>query len=335
MNATIYVNRGETAILACKTFRSAAADRDRGLKRVWRKAGAQDPLGFTDRIWSLQDELRVRNVVVQDSGNYTCTVANMRAQDSVSYELVVQDVPGMPRLEVKSANADSLDVKLEARSAGPSLPVVSCSFFYKQMYGVLNEVLLPGNHEGDFRVRELECGRTYQVYARCANRLGTGAISRQFSQRTLGEKPEIPPESAFVHPSNDSVRLDLFAWNAETCPVTYFVVDYRKRRVRKRKPKRANFSVYRLCRTSIGRWCPTIWNCGRAASLYGTSAQRRTTSCACGQTTPPAPPNASSPSRRRRGAGRVRGWARPGRPWTRGERTAEVAAPAAAARSSW
>ena len=109
----------------------------------------------------MQDELRVRNAVVQDSGNYTCTVANMRAQDSVTYELVVQDVPGMPRLEVKSANADSVDVKLEGRSAGPSLPVVSCRLFYKQMYGILREILVPGNHEGDVSVGELECGRTY------------------------------------------------------------------------------------------------------------------------------------------------------------------------------
>ena len=47
MNETVYVNRGETARLACRTFRSV----DRGMKRVWRKDGAEDLLGFSDRIW--------------------------------------------------------------------------------------------------------------------------------------------------------------------------------------------------------------------------------------------------------------------------------------------
>ena len=228
MNETVYVNRGETARLACKTFRSV----DRGMKREWRKEGAEDLLGFSDRIWSVQDELRVRNAVTQDSGNYTCTVTNIRGEAEVTYELIVQDVPGLPSLEVKAVNADSFKVELDAIALAPRLPVLSCSVFYKQMYGILSEIIVPGNHEGDINVVDLECGRTYQVYARCANGLGAGAISQQISQSTLGEKPKIPAESSFVHPSNDSVRLDLFAWNAETCPVSYFVVDYRQRLVR-------------------------------------------------------------------------------------------------------
>ena len=32
----------------------------------------------------------------------------------------------------------------------------------------------------------------------------------------------------FVHPSNTSVRLDLFTWNKQSCPVDYFIVSYRK-----------------------------------------------------------------------------------------------------------
>ena len=228
MNETVYVNRGETASLACKTFRSG------GMKRTWRKEGAgEEPLGFSDRIWQVQDELRVRNAVAQDSGNFTCTVTNIRGMAEVTYELIVQDVPGLPRLGVKTVNADSLKFELHHAAGSPRLPVLSCSVFYKQMYGILSEVLVPGNLEGEnVVVGELECGRTYQVYARCANGLGLGAMSQQISQKTLGEKPEIPSEESFVHPSNDSVRLDLFAWNAETCPVSYFVVDYRKRLVR-------------------------------------------------------------------------------------------------------
>ncbi len=67
---------------------------------------------------------------------------------------------------------------------------------------------------------------------RCSNVLGPGSISSQLSHQTLGMAPKVPNESRFVHPSNDSVRLDLFLWNNDTCPITYFVVEYKGLRVR-------------------------------------------------------------------------------------------------------
>jgi hypothetical protein len=147
------------------------------------------------------------------------------------------DVPEIPRLEVKTVNADTMHIRLDvSKSAAKAqnLPLLSCSVFYKQMYGSLNEILLPGNHGGEVTVTGLECGRAYQIYARCTNAIGMGSISRQMSQKTLGEKPRPPTEHDFVHPSNVSVRLDLFSWNDETCPVSYFVVEYRQRMVREK-----------------------------------------------------------------------------------------------------
>lgn len=49
------------------------------------------------------------------------------------------------------------------------------------------------------------------------------------AQSTLGQKPRVPQPQAFLHPANTSVRLNLFDWDAETCPVSYFVVEYRPR----------------------------------------------------------------------------------------------------------
>ena len=66
---------------------------------------------------------------------------------------------------------------------------------------------------------------------RCSNILGAGSISSQLSEMTEGSKPIVPAPTAFLHPSNDSVRLDLHLWNSEECPVSYFVVEYRKRQV--------------------------------------------------------------------------------------------------------
>ncbi len=64
---------------------------------------------------------------------------------------------------------------------------------------------------------------------RCSNILGSGAVSPQQSLRTLGEKPSAPAHPGFLQPSNDSVRLDLFKWSDAACPVSYFVVEYRRR----------------------------------------------------------------------------------------------------------
>ncbi len=128
------------------------------------------------------------------------------------------------------------------------LPHLACSVFYKQMYGTLNEVVVPGNYDDDITVNGLDCGRTYQVYARCTNLIGDGAISRQISQKTLGVKPSPPDtESDFLRPSNVSVRLDLYAWNDDTCPVSYFVVEYRKRRASQLYNTEIYISLYTDC----------------------------------------------------------------------------------------
>lgn len=111
------------------------------------------------------------------------------------------------------------------------LPLLTCSVFYKQMYGNLKTVTLPGHYLQDLKLDDLHCGTTYQVYSRCSNQLGQGSISTQLSQRTNGTKPSVPDTSLFLHPSNDSVRLDLFAWSNEACPVSYFVVEYKSRMV--------------------------------------------------------------------------------------------------------
>ena len=79
------------------------------------------------------------------------------------------------------------------------------------------------------------------------------------SLTTLGQKPSVP-QKAFLHPSNNSVRLDLFDWNDETCPVSYFVVEYRKRMVSQvqdfGKLKNAQNLDFRA---HIGRWSATTF----------------------------------------------------------------------------
>lgn len=46
---------------------------------------------------------------------------------------------------------------------------------------------------------------------------------------TKGSKPIIPERSKFISPSSNSVTLHLKAWNDNGCPMSYFVVEFKKK----------------------------------------------------------------------------------------------------------
>ena len=68
------------------------------------------------------------------------------------------------------------------------------------------------------------------IYGTCTNAQGLSPPSQPLEAvKTLGHVPLAPSTpSEFVHPSNTSVRLDLFSWTSSTCPIDYFIVSYRK-----------------------------------------------------------------------------------------------------------
>ncbi|XP_059078554.1 cell adhesion molecule Dscam2-like [Tigriopus californicus] len=223
LNQTLTVIKSHTAILPCEFLRNEREQNQ--YHRLWMKD--QSVLsGSSNRIWSVRDELRIRDTRQRDSGNYSCTVNNPNGGDSVFYEVVIQDVPDSPEIHITSLDPNSISLELRIAQELHSLPLISCTVFYKQMYGSLSQKIIPGRQIHNIHLRDLQCGRTYQIYARCTNRLGHGSMSKQVSRRTLGQKPEVPNQD-FLHPSNESVRLDLYRWNSEECPVSYFVVEYK------------------------------------------------------------------------------------------------------------
>ena len=68
------------------------------------------------------------------------------------------------------------------------------------------------------------------IYGTCTNAQGQSPRSQPLEAvKTKGHVPLAPSSpSEFVHPSNTSVRLDLFSWTSRTCPIDYFIVSYRK-----------------------------------------------------------------------------------------------------------
>ena len=142
---------------------------------------------------------------------------------------MVTDVPQAPIIEVTKTTSNTLDLKLVTSTSPGDLPVITCSVFYKQMYGSQAEVIVPAKRsEVRVTLADLECGRDYQVGAQCVNRLGPGPPSRKVKVTTAGDKPKVPEvDSDFLHPTNVSVRLDLYRWDVASCPVSYFVVEYK------------------------------------------------------------------------------------------------------------
>eukprot|EP00095_Tigriopus_kingsejongensis_P001843 maker-scaffold10_size831480-snap-gene-7.23 protein:Tk01843 transcript:maker-scaffold10_size831480-snap-gene-7.23-mRNA-1 annotation:"GI19521" len=225
LNQTLTVIKSHTAILGCEFLRDESG-RSKQFHRLWTKDGSVLS-GSSNRFWSVKDELRIRNTRERDSGNYSCIVKTPHLEEAVHYNLVIQDVPEAPEIHINGLQPDAIALELRVAQGQDSLPLISCMVYYKQMYGNLQHLIVPGRQIHDITLQNLECGRTYQIYGRCVNRLGQGSMSKQVSRRTSGDKPHVPDEPDFVHPSNHSVRLDLYRWDSPECPVSYFVVEYK------------------------------------------------------------------------------------------------------------
>ena len=121
------------------------------------------------------------------------------------------------------------------------------------------------------KLHGLACGRPHDIFARCHNMLGASPDSVTLhGRKTLGGRwedlkifihakhiyasfcvyyysfcyrPKDPitisslsegnQQHNVVHPSNSSVRFDLYRWSDQQCPVDYFVISYKKAIVRK------------------------------------------------------------------------------------------------------
>lgn len=74
----------------------------------------------------------------------------------------------------------------------------------------------------------LQCGTRYQFTLAAFNRIGSGSASDIQTAKTNGSKPVPPPKYHFVKPNQTFVILELAAWQDGGCPLTYFVVEYRR-----------------------------------------------------------------------------------------------------------
>ena len=84
MNQTLLVVKSHTAILACEYLAA-----DVKINRKWTKDGAR-LRSSSNRIWTVKDELRIRDTNAGDAGNYTCFIRRGEREERVDYPVIIQ-----------------------------------------------------------------------------------------------------------------------------------------------------------------------------------------------------------------------------------------------------
>ncbi|OXA46718.1 Down syndrome cell adhesion molecule-like protein Dscam2 [Folsomia candida] len=161
-------------------------------------------------------KLVVKDVGVEDGGNYTCTAANVHGSESVVYSVKVQTPPEAPILQVIEVEYTSLKVVWSTPHSGGS-QVKGNLVSYRRDGGEWEEAEVGPRATGHM-LQPLLCGSTYQLYITALNKIGSGPASDILTRSTKGSAPISPKkeEGLLSNQSTIVVRLDL--WKDAGCP---------------------------------------------------------------------------------------------------------------------
>lgn len=182
-------------------------------------------------IDSSDNTLTLRNVQRNHSGNYTCTVRNSIGTDQISYQLVIQQPPDPPQLQIAGTGETTVQLTWRAGYNGGS-PILTYHLALRRGFDDWSD------HELDryavigstYQLGSLQCGTRYQITLSAANKVGTGAASSVETAQTRGDKPIAPARSHFIRTNVTAIQLELAAWQDGGCAIIYFTVEFRRDR---------------------------------------------------------------------------------------------------------
>ncbi|XP_077264986.1 cell adhesion molecule Dscam2 isoform X2 [Temnothorax americanus] len=170
--------------------------------------------------------LTLRNVQRSHEDNYSCHAKNSLGTDEITYTLHIQVPPTSPTLLATGTTTDAIQLQWKQGDNGGA-PIKGFLLAYRREFAEWEEVMLD-RRESTHLLEGLQCGTRYQFTLAAFNRIGSGSASEIQLAKTNGSKPVPPPKHHFVKPNQTFVILELAAWQDGGCPLTYFVVEYRR-----------------------------------------------------------------------------------------------------------
>ncbi|KAL0115399.1 hypothetical protein PUN28_010725 [Cardiocondyla obscurior] len=170
--------------------------------------------------------LTLRNVQRSHEDNYSCHAKNSLGTDEITYTLHIQVPPTSPTLLATGTTTDAIQLQWKQGDNGGA-PIKGFLLAYRREFAEWEEVMLD-RRESTHLLEGLQCGTRYQFTLAAFNRIGSGSASDIQTAKTNGSKPAPPPKHLFVKPNQTFVILELAAWQDGGCPLTYFVVEYRR-----------------------------------------------------------------------------------------------------------
>ncbi|XP_025073056.1 Down syndrome cell adhesion molecule-like [Pogonomyrmex barbatus] len=170
--------------------------------------------------------LTLRNVQRSHEDNYSCHAKNSLGTDEITYTLHVQVPPTSPTLLATGTTTDAIQLQWKQGDNGGA-PIKGFLLAYRREFAEWEEVMLD-RRESTHLLEGLQCGTRYQFTLAAFNRIGSGSASDIQTAKTNGSKPIPPLKHHFVKPNQTFVILELAAWQDGGCPLTYFVVEYRR-----------------------------------------------------------------------------------------------------------
>ncbi|XP_046662354.1 Down syndrome cell adhesion molecule-like protein Dscam2 isoform X5 [Homalodisca vitripennis] len=212
----VQVEKGDQAHLQC------TAQGDNPLEIIW-KSGGQRLSEDLDARYSIREqvlddgfmsELGIAQAYRHDTGLLTCIASNAYGQDEMTIQLIVQEVPEMPKnIRVNDQQSRSLQLSWTHPYAGNS-PVTSYVVQYKlvsDMWPVQPaKVVVPGS-QTSATVQNLAPAQSYHFRILAENRLGSSDPSEVIQVTTQEEVPSGPPHD--VRAKAKSSTEIFLSWN--------------------------------------------------------------------------------------------------------------------------
>ncbi|TRY70745.1 hypothetical protein TCAL_04830 [Tigriopus californicus] len=184
------------------------------------------------RLESSNTVLRILAVQMNDVGNYSCSAQNHFGQDQITYQLVVKlsrnngVPPAPPKLNVLDTSSNSIILGWMPSADGGS-PLLAYNLHYHCEFGDWDRVEVHPDTL-NYTFRSLKCGANYQFYIQAVNDFGVGERTETISAYTLGEAPIPPRTKSLIAANSTYIALNLSSWLNGGCPISSFVVEYRK-----------------------------------------------------------------------------------------------------------